>query len=271
MDRDAAVEANDDTDPTPAPKRKSKKAMSAMEVRDRRFLLEYIVTTGCRRIPWNKFFGNASKLALPYPAPIGARCCDNCTPDQFPVETIRLVGGSRLKTGRRHHAKVSEELAHEATEVLKTLRNTIAGRDFPNGYIITGKILMSDQIIEAIAPRVRDITSIETLAETVRWNWTPKYGSEVVKTIQTLLVRHPDLELEAREAEKRERAFAALQSLAQADLRKKLDPLFDACHERILSLTRPGGRAGQTERICQIFMALPRKTVRLSCLHVSLS
>ncbi|KAJ7711659.1 hypothetical protein B0H16DRAFT_1267998, partial [Mycena metata] len=209
---------------------KTKKAMSAMEARDRRFLLEYIVTTGCRRIPWNKFFGNASKLALPYPAPAGARCCDNCTPDQFPVETIHLSGGSNLKSGRRRRAKASEELVQEAKEVLGTLRDTIAHRDFPNGYIITGKILMSDQIVDAIAPRVRDITSIETLTENVRWHWTPKYGGEVVNTIQNLLVRHPDLELEAREAEKRERSFAALQSLAQADLRKKLDPLFDACH-----------------------------------------
>lgn len=61
MDRDAAAEANDDTELKAAPKRKSKKAMSAMEARDRRFLLEYIVTTGCRRIPWNKFFGNDLK------------------------------------------------------------------------------------------------------------------------------------------------------------------------------------------------------------------
>ncbi|KAJ7701058.1 hypothetical protein B0H16DRAFT_1348435 [Mycena metata] len=236
MDRDAAVEANDDTEPTPAPKRKSKKAMSAMEARDRRFLLEYIVTTGCRRIPWNKFFGNASKresifshltiintlpIALPCPVPAGARCCDNCAPDQFPVETIRLTGGSSLKSGRRRHAKVSEELLHEATEVLKSLRNSIARRDFPDGYIITGKILMSDQIVEAIAPRVRDITSIETLADNIRWHWTPKYGGEVVDAIRNLLLRYPDLELEAREADKRERAFVALQSLAEADLRKK--------------------------------------------------
>jgi superfamily II DNA/RNA helicase len=62
MDRDAAVETQEEeAEQLVAPKRKSKKAMSAMEARDRRFLLEYIVTKGCCRIPWNKFFGNDSK------------------------------------------------------------------------------------------------------------------------------------------------------------------------------------------------------------------
>lgn len=61
MDRDAAVETQEETEQHVAPKRKSKKVMSVMEARDRRFLLEYIVTKGCRRLPWNKFFGNDSK------------------------------------------------------------------------------------------------------------------------------------------------------------------------------------------------------------------
>ncbi|KAJ6609738.1 P-loop containing nucleoside triphosphate hydrolase protein [Mycena sp. CBHHK59/15] len=262
MDRDAAVEANDDTEPHAALKRKSKKAMSAMEARDRRFLLEYIVTTRCRRIPWNKFFGNDSKVALPYPVPPGARCCDNCTPELFPVETVCLTRGSQLKSGRRHHVKASDEVIAEAKKTLRILRDTIARREFPNGYIITGKILMADPIVEALAARVRDITSVNALVQTVRWHWAPKYAAEVVAAIQDLLTRHPDPELEAREEQKRERAFVALQDLAEADMRKKLAPIFDACHEVILSQTRPALKPGKpAEKVCQIFMALPRKTV----------
>ncbi|KAJ7845681.1 P-loop containing nucleoside triphosphate hydrolase protein [Mycena leptocephala] len=269
MDRDAAVEPNDDTEPKAAPKRKSKKAMSAMEARDRRFLLEYIVTTNCRRIPWNKFFGNESKrefhtpFTLPYIVPPGARCCDNCSPELFPVETVRLTGGNHLKSGRRRLAKAADELIIEAKDVLQNLRNTIAQREFPDAYIITGKILMSDEVVNSLAARVRNITSVDALSQTVRWHWAPVYGAEVVEAIQALLLRHPDPEHEAREAEKRERAFVALQALAVADLRQKLGVIFDACHETILGQTRPASKPGRpAERVCQIFMALPRKTVR---------
>ncbi|KAJ7153843.1 P-loop containing nucleoside triphosphate hydrolase protein [Mycena filopes] len=227
IDRDAAMEVDDEAQAAPAPKR---------------------------------------KIPVPYPAPAGARCCDNCNPDLFPVDTIGLTGESHLKMGRRRHAKASEDLITEAEAGLKTLREAIAHREFPNSYIITGKILMSDQIIETILPRLRDITSIETLAEAVHWHWAPKYGGEVVEAIRNVVARHPDLEAEAREAEKRERALAALESLAAADRRKKLGPVFDACHERIMSFTRPGPKPGQTVKICQIFMALPRKTVKPSLL-----
>jgi hypothetical protein len=138
----------------------------------------------------------------------------------------------------------------------------IAQRDFPNGLIITGKILMSDDVVEGLAPRVRDITSLEALIQTVRWHWAPRYGAEVVAAIQDLLCRHPDPEHEAREAQQRENAFAALQALAEADLRNKLVLIFDACHEAILRETRPASKPGKpVEKVCQIFMALPRKTV----------
>ncbi|KAJ7762287.1 P-loop containing nucleoside triphosphate hydrolase protein [Mycena maculata] len=221
MDRDAAVEAQDEEQQV-VPKRKSKKVMSAMEARDRRFLLEYIVTKKCRRKAWNKFFGNDSKLSLPSSVPPGTRCCDNCHPERFPVETVRLTGGSQLKSGRRRHAKVSEELVEEAKQTLRTLRDRIAQRDFPHGYIITGKILMSDIVVDALAARIRDITTVDAIVDTVRWHWTPKYGPEVVSAIQDLLVHHPDLELLARQEEERERAFATLIARADADLHKKL-------------------------------------------------
>lgn len=62
MDREAAIE-QEEQEQGKATKRKAKKSMTALEARDRRYLLEYIVTKGCRRIPWNKFLGNKSKRA----------------------------------------------------------------------------------------------------------------------------------------------------------------------------------------------------------------
>ncbi|KAF8188508.1 hypothetical protein K438DRAFT_1972212 [Mycena galopus ATCC 62051] len=68
--------------------------------------------------------------ALPCPVPPGTRCYNNCHPELFPVDMVRLGDGSQLKSGRRRYAKVSEEVLEETKQTLKTLRNTIAQRDF---------------------------------------------------------------------------------------------------------------------------------------------
>ncbi|KAJ7677229.1 P-loop containing nucleoside triphosphate hydrolase protein [Mycena rosella] len=163
MDREAAVEPNDESEMQLAPKRKSRKAMSVLEARDCCYLLEYMVTKGCRRIPWNKFFGNDSKYALPYPVPPNTRCCDNCTPDRFPVETVSITGVSNLKSGRRRHKKASEDVVWAVTDMLVVLREAIVQQHWPNQYIIRGRIGMSDDIIAALAARARKITTVEAL------------------------------------------------------------------------------------------------------------
>ncbi|KAJ7638097.1 hypothetical protein B0H17DRAFT_1216883 [Mycena rosella] len=236
MDREAAVEPNDESEMQLAPKRKSRKAMSVLEARDRRYLLEYMVTKGCRHIPWNKFFGNDSKF------PPNNRCCDSCTPDRFPVETVSITGVSNLKSGRRRHKKASEDVVQAVTDMLVILREAIIQQHWPNQYIIRGRIVMSDDIIAALAARAREITTVtEALQQTVRWIWTPRFGAEVVAAIQTCLLDYPDVELQERKERERERNFAALQAMAQKDLRNKLALVFDV-------------------KICQIFLALPRKT-----------
>ncbi|KAJ7926373.1 hypothetical protein B0H13DRAFT_1862406 [Mycena leptocephala] len=115
-DLDAAAAAqdreSDDEEAAPAPKRRKLRhhRMSALERRDLRYLLEYIVTEGCRRIPWNKFFGNKDKKRLVFPVPEGP-CCDNCEPDKFQVENVVLVGGQNLKTGRKEKSSPELEAA----------------------------------------------------------------------------------------------------------------------------------------------------------------
>ncbi|KAJ7481893.1 hypothetical protein FB451DRAFT_1029987 [Mycena latifolia] len=260
MDRDAVVE-EEELEQATAPRRKPRKTMSVVEARDRRYLLEYIVTEGCRRIPWNKFFGNSSKLKLPYPAPPGARCCDNCTPELFPVETVRLTGGSQLKSGRPRHSKTSEEVAAAVTETLLALRNAIAHREWPEQNIITGKNLMSDLVVEALATRAREITSLDALKQAVRWIWAPRFGDEVVQAIQTRLVDFPDFERLAREEQEREKAFVALQALAEKDLRKKLATIFDGCYDAIVSEMVMYN--GKPVKRCQQFLTLPKSNVRI--------
>ncbi|KAJ6464564.1 hypothetical protein C8R45DRAFT_790286, partial [Mycena sanguinolenta] len=204
-----------------------------LEARDRRYLLEYIVTKGCRRIPWNKFFGNDSKLSLPYLAPPGARCCDNCTPELFPVETVRLTDVRHAKSGRRPKNQTSEEVIAAVTETLLVLRDTIAKRKYPRQHIITGKVLMSDLVVDALANRARAITSVDALKQVVNWVWASELGPEVVEAIRVRLLDFPDLERLAREEAAREKALAALEALAEKDLRKKLTSVFDSCYEAV--------------------------------------
>lgn len=69
FDREAAVGAEEEAElaeqeagmPLPRKRSRKKAFQTVMEARDRKFLIEYIVTTECRRIPWNKFFGNDEK------------------------------------------------------------------------------------------------------------------------------------------------------------------------------------------------------------------
>ncbi|KAK6977332.1 p-loop containing nucleoside triphosphate hydrolase protein [Favolaschia claudopus] len=258
MDREAAVD-RDEPQEQLAPKRKPKKAMTVLEARDRRYLLEFIVTTGCRRIPWNKFFGNTkTKYTLPYPVPLGARCCDNCTPDLFPVRTVRLSNGAP-KLGRKPKNKTTEEVAAAVTETLQTLRDSIARKKYPQQNIITGKILMSDLILDTLAARARSIDSLDALNRTVRWVWAPEFGVEVVEAIQQRLLDFPDFERLAREEKEREKAFLALEAMAERDMRRKLTLVFDGCYEAILAETVQRGK--KVVKRCQVFLSLPKKNV----------
>ncbi|KAJ7705745.1 P-loop containing nucleoside triphosphate hydrolase protein [Mycena metata] len=250
MDREAAIE-QEEQEPGKATKRKAKKSMTALEARDRRYLLEYIVTKGCRRIPWNKFFGNNSKLVLPHPAPPGARCCDNCSPDEFPVDTIRLTGAGK-RTGRRQGTKTTEDVAAAIQETLLTLRDNIARTKYSRQNIVTGKILMSNLVVDALANRARSITSVEAINQTVQWVWATDLGAEVVQAIQQRLLDFPDLE-----EERREKAFAALHVLAEKDLRQKLTSVFDGCYTAVAS--EMVTRRGKSVKRCQIFMTLPKR------------
>ncbi|KAJ7150670.1 P-loop containing nucleoside triphosphate hydrolase protein [Mycena filopes] len=259
MDRDAAVE-EEEPEPVPkAPRRKVKKTMAPLEARDRRYLLEYITTKGCRRIPWNKFFGNDLKTELNYSIPEGARCCDNCDRPRIPVDTIQLTGGTQTKLGRPPGSKTTEEVAAAIKDTLVTLRNTIARTKYPDQNIITGKVLMSDVVVDALANRARTITSVEAITQTVHWAWAAKLGPEVVDAVQKRLLDFPDLARLAREEEQREKAFAALQVLAEKDLRNKLTLVFDGCHEAVTSemVTREG--RSKSVRRCQVFMTLPKR------------
>ncbi|KAJ7663705.1 hypothetical protein DFH06DRAFT_949171, partial [Mycena polygramma] len=230
----AAEDVSDDGDAPPPPKRrrghKKIKKMSPLERRDLRYLLEYIVTEGCRRDPWDKFFGNREKKQLEIPVPDGP-CCDNCHPDQFQIENIALVGGHSLRTGRKE--KSSPELESAVRDRLKVVCDKMTAERYRNQHFITGVAILADDIIETLAKRARLITSVDTLLQQTRWGLAAEYYVPVVEAIKAVTLRFPDHAKAAREQEAAERTQRTLDAAAAKDLRERLKVVFDGCYEAV--------------------------------------
>lgn len=126
-----------------------------------------------------------SSVKMPYPAFPGARCCDHCQPELFPVETVALTGDHRLKTGRQ--VKGSPELEAAVRSKLFALRRTISRRDYPGQFIITGKALIQDDVINKFSVRARAVTSLSIIHQLVYWHGAPKYADELIAAIQEVL------------------------------------------------------------------------------------
>ncbi|KAJ7438254.1 P-loop containing nucleoside triphosphate hydrolase protein [Mycena latifolia] len=136
---------------------------------------------GCRRIPWNKFFGNKDKHQLVFPVPEGP-CCDNCDPDELRVERVVLVGGHSLKTGRRE--KSSPELEAAVREKLDGVRKQIMDDHYPNQHLLTGHAILPDDIVDTLAQRARLVTSVDALLQQTRWSQASRFGNIVVDAIE---------------------------------------------------------------------------------------
>ncbi|KAK7030656.1 p-loop containing nucleoside triphosphate hydrolase protein [Favolaschia claudopus] len=267
-DRDVAVAAeeseSDDEEVVPAPKRRkfAQKKLSPLERRDLRYLLEYIVTEECRRIPWNKFFGNKEKKKLQFPVPPGP-CCDNCDPESFEVDNIVLTGGQNLRTGRREGS--SEELEAAVREKLKIVRNQILADVYPNQHFLTGNIILADTVVDALAKRARLVTSVESLLQQTRWGQAARFGDTVVKAIQEVVALFPDHAKAAREQEEAERAQRKLDAAAAKELRKRLVLVFDGCYNAVFSQREPVApslrktkKPKEPRQICRQFLQLPK-------------
>ncbi|KAJ7930332.1 P-loop containing nucleoside triphosphate hydrolase protein [Mycena leptocephala] len=266
-DRDAAAAAqdreSDDEETAPAPKRRKLRhhRMSALERRDLRYLLEYIVTEGCRRIPWNKFFGNKDKKRL--------------------VENVVLVGGQNLKTGRKE--KSSPELEAAVRDKLNVVRDQIVADVYPNQHFLTGNVILADGIIDTMAKRARLITSVDTLLQQTRWGQATRIGETIVKAIlvsrhrytwrgqlqtkaiQDVVILFPDHAKVAREREAAERTQRTLDADAAKELRNRLLIVFNGCYDAVFSQresvppwTRKTKKPKELRQICKRFLQLPK-------------
>ncbi|KAF9060011.1 hypothetical protein BDP27DRAFT_1452928, partial [Rhodocollybia butyracea] len=98
--------------------------------------------------PQTVFFNNTSKLPF-FGRPVGARCCDNCEPDNFLVHTIKVT--YPYPTRVPCSTKPSEELSAAVTVALRNWRSNIIETDYPNQYTITGHYILDDNVIFKLA------------------------------------------------------------------------------------------------------------------------
>ncbi|KAJ6448621.1 hypothetical protein C8R45DRAFT_1115134 [Mycena sanguinolenta] len=223
-----------------------------MEERGKRYFLENITTTKCRRLVWNKYFGNQNKKASQ-------------------VLMIALVGERKLKSG--HKGMSSPEVEVAARKKLEAVREQIVAREYPNQYFLTGHVILrlTDDVLDVLAKRAPLVTSVETLQHQTRWVHAPQYGSRVVATIQEVLVDFPDLAALERETQNAERARKTLDAAAFKELQLCLVLVFEGCYNAVFSETElddtpPSGAASRKQktvkpprRRCQIFLKLPRR------------
>jgi hypothetical protein len=128
--------------------------------------------------------------------------------------------------------------------------------------------------MEKIAERPRAVTTPHIFFSSILWRWGTeddfKYGREVVAAVGEVLLRYPDAEQEMRDAAVKEKMFVAFIATAEKEMRGKLKIVFQQCWDAVFSLTtgrfvtkgRGEKKRQEPERVCQPFMALPRKTVR---------
>jgi hypothetical protein len=94
----------------------------------------------------------------------------------------------------------------------------------------------------------------------------------VVAVIGDVLQDHPDAEQEKRDAAQREKVFLELTAKANKQLREKHKAIFQECWDAVYNITtekmvsrgRGATKRTEPERLCQPFLALPRKSVCVS-------
>ncbi|KAJ3709406.1 P-loop containing nucleoside triphosphate hydrolase protein, partial [Lentinula raphanica] len=242
-DEQDADEGENDEDEEPQNKDaiRRKKFKTYIEARDQWFLAWFVVTEECRRIPWNKFYGNDSKEKLPLAVtPAQARCCDNCEPANFPVP--------------KRYGKC-------CGHPLQTMREAIVDRVYGSVQgLITGKAILSDEVIHTLAERARAVTTLPLLQQQVRWHFSSRYGEEAVAAINDVVSQFRDPAEEVRLERLREQAFKRLSNIARQDFRAKLTRISDACFAAVERVLRMDD-SGKSVKLCKPFLSLPRRNV----------
>ncbi|KAJ3816872.1 P-loop containing nucleoside triphosphate hydrolase protein, partial [Lentinula raphanica] len=258
-----AIMDQEDSEPDKVQRRKMNRARSALEAWDHKHLSLFIATSGCRRVPWDEFFDNGAKLPF-FIRSDDARCCDNCNPDLFPVETIKL--SYPYPTRASHTTRPSDDLSAAVTSALHEWRSEAVQLYYPGQVTILGQYLLDDEVINKIAARPRLVTAVDIFCHVIPWRLgVERYGGDVVQIVTGICSLYPDPIQLARE----EREHQELVKAANEEYREVLKKAFQECYDAVYDIrtgrmVKKGARNKQyyeDERKCQPFLALPRKTV----------
>jgi hypothetical protein len=197
-----------------------------------------------------------------------ARCCDNCHPDLFSIDTILIK--YPFPTHARQAPKPSLELQSAVINALRSWQMATVERDYPGQQIITSRYLLNDDIIDKIAAWPRAIDTVDVFQHIIPWRVGVElpYGTEVIKVVKDEVAKYPD----PQEAARQEAAYEWLNAMAEKQKQEALLKVFHECYEAVYStqtgimIKRGRGSAAriEPERKCQAFLALPQKTVSLS-------
>ncbi|KAE9388611.1 hypothetical protein BT96DRAFT_960180 [Gymnopus androsaceus JB14] len=182
---------------------------SALQARDQCFLSFFIATSKCRHLPWDEFFNNKLKPAILFMRPLGARCCDNCEPDQFPVETIRITYPYPTRAPRT--TRPTEALSDAVTKALCNWRLELIKTQYSGQRTITGCYILADEVVASIAAH-------------------PLYGAEIVHIVSELCALHPDPAQLAREETNMHAEERCRQKLDRNILVTAFQECFDSVH-----------------------------------------
>ena len=107
----------------------------------------------------------------------GTRCCDNCQPNLFIVEVVKLVNPPGLKRGKKKET-IEEDKKYIRNKLLHWRDNVLLEQYYGGLTSISAGTLMSDEVIEKIVgcgERPRNYAEFEVVAkrlEILSSRWT---------------------------------------------------------------------------------------------------
>lgn len=183
-----------------------------------------------------------------------ARCCDNCTPLQFPVPTVSFLDPTRRKPGRR--AQSTPAMKKLAIDRLNALRDRIVDRDWPHQHFLTGPDLLADNLVDAYASGAQFVDSLADLEDRARWNLINEYGSEVLDTLRNLRMEFAPIVAEGLDDASANPSSSRRSTAPSAAIRDKLKAIFDKCWCAVEDSVDSNGKLR-----CSSFQRLPAKNV----------
>lgn len=118
---------------------------------------------------------------------MGARCCDVCDPERFPVPLFEVEKIPGLKGGKKR--KFPTELSDAIrTGLRKWSRDVLMPQLYPKdaGFSMTGSALLPDSTIEQIAMCGERVENLTNLQRRARWFLMPNHGEQLLHELHRI-------------------------------------------------------------------------------------